>query len=406
MLQTGDFMDFIKSGAHEELDVQLKSTANGVLCKYVEGEFWTSGQRQAANIHEVSYRACFKPQLPRFFIDRLAKPGDLIYDPFAGRGTTAIEAAISGHQVVSNDVNPLSTHFTKPRLEIPSIELIESRLHKIPRVAISTQDLDLDMFYERGTLSEIVALRDYLLQKEASRESDEVDRWIRMVATNRLTGHSPGFFSVYSMPPNQAISRISQRRINEKRNQVPSYRDTHALIIKKSKQLQKGLREVDVSNLRLASKTAVFLSSDAAQTPEITSDSVQLTITSPPFLDVVQYSDDNWLRGWFNSINMDEISSKITMSKTLEQWNTKMADVFQELFRVTKAGGFLAFEVGEVRNGRVKLEEAVIPLGIEAGFTCLGVLINTQEFTKTSNIWGVANNSRGTNSNRIVVFSK
>ncbi len=32
-------------------------------------EFWTSKQRAANSLHEVSYRACFKPQLPRFFID-------------------------------------------------------------------------------------------------------------------------------------------------------------------------------------------------------------------------------------------------------------------------------------------------------------------------------------------------
>jgi len=24
-------------------------------------EFWTSGQRQASPLHEISYRACFKP---------------------------------------------------------------------------------------------------------------------------------------------------------------------------------------------------------------------------------------------------------------------------------------------------------------------------------------------------------
>ncbi|HUH79193.1 MAG TPA: hypothetical protein VLY83_04780 [Methanoregula sp.] len=36
-------------------------------------EFWTSRQRQASSIHEVSYRACFKPQLPRFFIDMLTR---------------------------------------------------------------------------------------------------------------------------------------------------------------------------------------------------------------------------------------------------------------------------------------------------------------------------------------------
>lgn len=34
-------------------------------------EFWTSRQRQASNLHEVSYRACYKPQLPRLFIERL-----------------------------------------------------------------------------------------------------------------------------------------------------------------------------------------------------------------------------------------------------------------------------------------------------------------------------------------------
>ena len=34
------------------------------------------------------------------------------------------------------------------------------------------------------------------------------------------------------------------------------------------------------------------------------------------------------------------------------------------------------------------------------------VAINAQKFTKTANIWGVSNNSKGTNSNRIVLFRK
>ena len=45
-------------------------------------EFWTAKQRAANSLHEVSYRACFKPQLPRFFIERLTSPGDIVYDPF------------------------------------------------------------------------------------------------------------------------------------------------------------------------------------------------------------------------------------------------------------------------------------------------------------------------------------
>jgi DNA modification methylase len=67
------------------------------------GEFWTSGQRQASSLHEVSYRACFKPQLPHYFIKRFTSENDIIYDPFGGRGTTAMEAALMGRRVISND---------------------------------------------------------------------------------------------------------------------------------------------------------------------------------------------------------------------------------------------------------------------------------------------------------------
>lgn len=83
-----------------------------------------------------------------------------------------------------------------------------------------------------------------------------------------------------------------------------------------------------------------------------------------------------------------------------------MQQVFNELFRITKPGGYVAFEVGEVKKGKIKLDEAVVPLGINAGLTCEAIIINAQEFTKTANIWGVSNNSMGTNTNRIVVFRK
>jgi DNA methylase len=62
-------------------------------------EFWTSKQRAAHSLHEISYRACFKPQLPRFFIQRLTAPGDRVYDPFMGRGTTLLEAVRSDSSV-------------------------------------------------------------------------------------------------------------------------------------------------------------------------------------------------------------------------------------------------------------------------------------------------------------------
>ena len=59
-----------------------------------------------------------------------------------------------------------------------------------------------------------------------------------------------------------------------------------------------------------------------------------------------------------------------------------------------------------IRNGKIKLEDTVIPIAEKKGFVIDEIMINQQSFTKTSNIWGVSNNQRGTNTNRIVVMKK
>src|SRR5438067_199379 len=63
------------------------------------------------------------------------------------------------------------------------------------------------------------------------------NRWIWMVGLNRLTGHSPGFFSVYTLPPNQAVSVEAQRKINAGRNQTPPRRKVGHCISRKTSQL-------------------------------------------------------------------------------------------------------------------------------------------------------------------------
>ena len=375
------------------------------VIKYVN-EFWTSRQRQASSIHEISYRACFKPQLPRFFIELLSDVGDIIYDPFSGRGTTVIEAGLLGRKIVSNDVNPLSEILTRPRFTPPTIEDVAKRLSRLDFDNALESEMDLSMFFHERTLSEILSIRKYLCERKESGNEDGIDRWIAMVSTNRLTGHSTGFFSVYTLPPNQAASPKSQKKINEVRRQIPEYRDTKEIILRKTNSLLRNLTSPQKANINAVGRSGLFIHRSAAYTPEIAADSVQLTVTSPPFLNIVQYSKDNWLRCWFNCLDGDEISKRITMAKTVEEWSTAMGSVFHELYRVTKANGWVAFEVGEVKNRTVSLDEHVVPLGNSAGFECNGILVNSQEFTKTANIWGIQNMKSGTNTNRIVLFRK
>lgn len=357
-------------------------------------EFWTARQRQANRLHEISYRACFKPQLPEFFISRLTVPGDIVYDPFMGRGTTPLQAALMGRRAIGNDVNPLSMILTRPRLAPPHHEAIASRLRNIDWRFAGSLNEELLVFFHKETLIQIHALREWFSRRTTTGDFDEIDDWIRMVAVNRLTGHSPGFFSVYTLPPNQAVSVDAQRKINLKRAQIPSKRDVASIILKKSRIL--------LSDTHQPSKAKhTLLAQNAEATPKIGDKSVDLVVTSPPFLDVVQYAADNWLRCWF--VNLEADAVPIAIHKNSGDWTMFVRRVFSELARVVRRNGHVAFEVGEVRNGKIELEKLVFEAMAGLPFELLGVLVNVQEFTKTANCWGVDNNAKGTNTNRVVI---
>lgn len=366
--------------------------------RYFVNEFWTAGQRQAHRLHEISYRACFKPQLPEFFIDRLTVMGDSVYDPFMGRGTTPVQAALQARCPLGNDVNPLSVLLTRPRLSPPSLLEIENRLADIDWSMGEIEREDLLVFYHPETLRQICALRRHLMREHpGDADPDPALDWIRMIALNRLTGHSPGFFSVYSLPPNQAISIDAQRKINDRRKQTPPLRDVPRLILKKSQALLSG-------GVPPAHPAPRLSTAPAWRTPSLADSSIDLIVTSPPFLDVVDYATDNWLRNWFAGIAPRSV--EISAHRSVEAWTQMVRDCFGVFARIVRPGGHIAFEVGEVRRGAVLLEREVWKAVEGLPFDRLFVLVNQQEFTKTSNCWGVDNNRKGTNTNRIVVLQR
>ena len=126
-------------------------------------EFWTAKQRAGHSIHEISYRACYKPQLPAYFINKFCDTESVVYDPFMGRGTTLIEAQLHGHKVIGNDINPLSKVLTYPRLNPPTITDIEKRLSEIELSNDAEIDADLLVFFHQETLREIYGWQSYTI---------------------------------------------------------------------------------------------------------------------------------------------------------------------------------------------------------------------------------------------------
>lgn len=371
--------------------------------KTYQGEFWTAKQRQSHPIHySVSYRASFKPELPSFFFSEfLTKKGSVVFDPFGGRGTTAIQANLEGHYAIHNDINPLSVFLAKSRRVVPNLETLEKKLGEIDFKKKAQEDpLDQDLlaFYHKNTLNEIKNLKNHCKQA-----SDPSLDFLQMIALSRLHGHSTGFFSVYSFPQ-VSIPAEQQRKNNAKKGMKPEYRPIAPRILGKAK---RDLSQALPPFFHNFSMNNQYHLSNVRDLSPIPSNSADLVVTSPPFLDKVNYQLDNWIRHWFLDIP-ESATNDISIISSLDSWTEFMKDTLKSTSRVLKKGCYLVVEVGEVKKGNrlIPLEDYVLEAGVSVGLEWSRTYINTQKFTKLSNCWNVSNNEKGTNSNRCVVFQK
>ena len=341
-----------------------------------------------------------------------------------------------GRRAAGSDINPLCSMLAQPRFNPPLLSEVESRLLNILRKSevdnssldaidslhreleynedISTDDLLI--FYHPSTLWQLLVLKKWFVDRESQDSFDIVDGWIRMVCINRLSGHSSGFFSVRTMPPNQAISVESQRQINSQNGQKPEPRNVAEIVVKKSRSLLRSMQP-DQHQLSLLNDgrngeqhevnqlpSPILRTTSADNLSYLDDSSTELIVTSPPFLNIVDYKKDNWLRCWFAGIDVQKL--KISTYSSIEDWSNFVRSVFEEMCRVTREEGHIAFEVGEVRNGEVQLEDIVLQAVEGLPLNPKEVLINQQSFTKTSNLWGISNNQVGTNTNRIVLLQR
>ncbi len=353
----------------------------------------------------VSYRASFKPELPEFCIRRYSKKGDVVLDPFSGRGTTALQANLLGRVAWAFDVNPLAVALTRAKTNPVGLHEVVLRLNDVEfRRPVNLEGYQeyFAPFYHPDTYRELLNLRSFI-----KKDRDVVNNFIELLAISRLHGHSPGFFSVYSFPQ-ISIPPSSQRTINIKRHQVPEYRAVAPRIIRKAAQT---LRDGFVGDFFSVAESNVVEVGDARNLHHVPSDSVDLVVTSPPFLDKVDYVTDNWLECWFAGIPLKDFSKNVVMTRTVGEWRAFISEVLAELLRVLKPSAYAVIEVGEVAvNDEVLFLDEVVAEEARAlshkgkRFSVDEVLVNQQNFTKLANCFNVENNVKGTNTNRLVVL--
>lgn len=228
-------------------------------------------------------------------------PGDIVLDPFSGRGTAVLESLLLGRQAIGIDINPVAACVTGAKAHTPDVCVILSRLHNLED-GFKTTDIQqlreegdaLPSFFRhafhRTTLHQILFLRRHLDWKH-----DEVDCFICALALGSLHGEmdkSPSYFS-NQMP----------RTISTKPDYSVRYWQTHHLVAPERNAFA-ILRERAKFRLKdgRPSLKGVAVLGDARNASGLLANfrgRVKAVVTSPPYLDITNYEEDQWLRLWF-----------------------------------------------------------------------------------------------------------
>src|SRR5262245_54324797 len=148
-----------------------------------------------------SYLASFPAALVHAFISRYSRPGDVVLDPFAGRGTTPLQAAAEGRIGVGNDLNPFAQLLTAAKVEPASAAEARTRLLRLrlawPAAAAGweaqaaaiqarggdeTTPAEVAIAFHPRTFAQLLYLRDALDLE------DRVDRFLAAATTGILHG--------------------------------------------------------------------------------------------------------------------------------------------------------------------------------------------------------------------------
>ena len=299
-----------------------------------------------------SYLGSFPPLMAYSLISLLTDQGDTVLDPFCGRGTTHVECRLLDRLPLSSDLNPLAVAITKAKNTSVSFTDVISRIDELEQnfdlalylpEALAQQD-EIQLIFHSYVLAKLCYLRRNLLNSD-----DPVDVFLTGAALGIMHGSerkdgSSGYASI-SMPNTFSMSPNYVRRfVQEKRLQRVD-RDIFQLLRDKAGRL---LKDNDVFKIGGAVEQADAKNIEGVDTFQEHIGKVKLILTSPPYLNVVNYAKQNWIRMWFLKEDFEEVSSRLDDNLTLGSWIDFMEEVVVGLKKFLRSDGVIVLVVGDV----------------------------------------------------------
>lgn len=382
-------------------------------------------KRWGHSLHGMcSYLAMFPPSLPHYFIKQFTEVGDVVFDPFCGRGTTPLEACINGRVGIGNDLNPLAQVLTGAKIDIPEyinvIKRIEYLQENYKKPSILNVDPNIRMLYdEEMTLPMLVYLKNTL------NTQNSIDRFIMAMLLGIMHGkHRKDGTSIYlsidmpntfSMSPNYVRNFIKDHNLQKIKQNVFELLKNRAVTLYKNEIVSvKG--KIYKRNARLICNNRGLIQDE----------SIDLIVTSPPYLKVINYGKYNWIRLWMldkESQEVDDelkIKSAYTASENIklsdhlkkEEYLEFMSDTIISWERILKDNSLAVIVIGDVfeYGGKyINLAEEVWKYTQQKGtiLNCRAIIEDKiKGNSKVTKIWGKQRKGQATKVDRILVLSK
>lgn len=326
------------------------------------------------------YPAKFIPQIPRRAIHLWTKPGELVYDPFSGCGTTVLEASLARRRAVGTDNNAVANLASKAKTAVYSradLEALRRFAGRIsggldfapPRPDLIPGNKNFQYWFSPITVDRLAALKGLILDEEEP------------VRTLLLAVFSSIIVRVSYQDSDTRYSRIL--REVEVDEVDAAFRARLADTIERMPDaMVPGRGSVDV------------IQADSRSVPFIADDSVSLIVTSPPYLNAYDYHKYHrqrlhWIGGDESvAFARDlEIGSHDEFTRTEAKPDGYFADMdacFSEWSRVLKPGGACLIVVGDaiVSKKPVHVGDRFIDLLAERGLVQKSRWIRTLHSTK------------------------
>ena len=368
---------------------------------------------QRALTHGIhKYPAKFFPELPRWIIKRFSKREDIVLDPFMGSGTTNLEASLLGRRSIGVDVDPFSRFLASVKTTILPEKVLTSSWQSVRKRVEDYSECsrfnDVPEFPYRDNW-----FKSYIL-KELSHIKTEIEK---TDTTQSIKNFFLLCFSSVIRQVSEADNNCTRTVVRKKLEKKVWPNMAIDLFIKRANTQVENMRAF--SKLHPLGEISIPEQADARYMPTIENENIDLALTSPPYVNAVDYPRTHqlemyWLglaKGSLQPLKKHHIGTEAVIAKDyskLQKTECKEADKviakiyesdprrayiatkylrdmfanLQEVYRVLKPKGVYAIVVGnnlirgiEFETWRYLCEEAP-KIGYKVECHFISVIIN------------------------------